>query len=168
MMKRSIFDVRTSLGLSQFHLARICGVSERTIRRIEAGHSAAPATIELVEKKLSQFDGMSLSSEKIARIRDVWGIRSTAATSHKIATIRELMIYMPLFNPVLMAGNLVKISGLASPHYILRQLDWMYASIPAGPAKTYADKMAHGYSRAVTSAERTAYRRALQKFKNAI
>jgi ribosome-binding protein aMBF1 (putative translation factor) len=50
---RSVFDERTAVGLSQEELARLSGVRQETISRIESGkHSPTVRTIEKIDRVL--------------------------------------------------------------------------------------------------------------------
>ena len=47
---------REALGLTQEEVARISGVSHRTIQRHEKGMSQSPAVKELLERELSRIE----------------------------------------------------------------------------------------------------------------
>lgn len=52
---RSIILERKSLGLSQQQLARLAGVRQETISRLESGkHTATPRTVEKIDKALTK------------------------------------------------------------------------------------------------------------------
>ena len=52
---------REALGLTQEEIARITGISHRTVQRHEKGMSQSPAVKELLERELSRMEKRQVS-----------------------------------------------------------------------------------------------------------
>lgn len=67
--------------------------------------------------------------------------------SHKLCSLNEFLVYLPIYQPDVLADVLNRICGnlAESPQYVSAQLDWLYQHLPDSPARKYADQYCYFY-----------------------
>ncbi len=162
----AIKDARLSRGLSQTTLAENADISVNRLRQIEQGE--ANITVDTLSKLLMQLGldlGRFFTSLKPSPGDAVDSPAKSTQTDeasenalyngflcramyppplpysvNTVHSLLELIVYLPLFDPLLFADALKRIgaSVIGNEAYVLSQLDRVAQSIPQGPALTFA------------------------------